>query len=195
MLEPYGDYTEAQFYDAFKEQADSLLAGGVDGFLVETMLDVREALIAVRACKDVASLPVIASLSFQTTDHGGRTVMGSAARESAIALADAGVAAVGANCGSIEPREMAVITAIMKEAVGLPILAQPNAGRPRLVGGKTVFPMTPDDFADGMDECLRAGARLVGGCCGTSPEHIRCVADHLERMAGRTRPPQQLFPG
>ena len=182
MLEPYGEYTETQFYDAFKEQAICLAEGGVDGFIVETMLDLREALCAVRACKAAASLPVIASLSFHTTDQGGRTVMGSSARDAAIALADVGAAAVGANCGDLSPHRTAVIVAFMKETVSLPILAQPNAGLPRLVDGRTVFNMRPEEFANGIGECLRAGAGLVGGCCGTSPEHIQCVAKLIKKM-------------
>jgi len=182
MLEPYGDCTEAQFYDAFREQAEALLAGGVDGFKVETMLDLREALIAVRACRDTAPLPVTAALAFQTTERGGRTVMGNAARESALALAEAGASAVGANCGGLEPQEIAVIVRLIKDAVGLPIIAQPNAGRPRLVGTRTVFDMTEDDFANGIAECLRAGACIVGGCCGTTPAHIRRVAEQLRKI-------------
>ena len=182
MLEPYGDYTEAQFHEAFREQAGYLALGGVDGFIVETMLDLREALCAVRACREVAgALPVLASLSFQTTKRGGRTVMGNSAREAALALADAGVAAVGANCGSLDPGETAVIVALMREAVDTPVLAQPNAGKPRLVEGRTVFDLTPEQFAEGMAECLRAGAGLVGGCCGTSPEHMEVVGGMMPR--------------
>ncbi|MBN1342084.1 MAG: homocysteine S-methyltransferase family protein [Phycisphaerae bacterium] len=177
MLEPYGDYKTEAFHDTFKEQAEALAEGGVDGFIVETVLDLREALCAVRACKAVGSLPVIASLSFQTVDHGGRTAMGNTAQETAIALADAGADAVGVNCGDLDPVQTAAIVAIMSQAVSVPILAQPNAGRPKLIAGKTVFDMTPERFADGIAECVRAGASLVGGCCGTSPAHIHRVAE------------------
>jgi 5-methyltetrahydrofolate--homocysteine methyltransferase len=181
MLEPYGEYSETHFYDTFKEQAKYLLAGGVDGFIVETMFDLREALCAVRACKDLASLPVLASLSFQTTQNGGRTVMGNSAKEIAVALAEAGAAAVGANCGDLDPHEIAVIVGIMRESVDLPIIAQPNAGKPRLLDNRTVFDMGPRAFADGIAECIAAGASLVGGCCGTSPEHIRHAAEVIGR--------------
>ncbi len=189
MLEPYGEYTEAQFYETFKEQAAILHAGGVDGFIIETMMDLREALCALRACKDTADSPVLASLSFQTTDKGGRTIMGNSAGDSAIALAEAGAAAVGANCGDLTPDETAAIVAIMREAVYLPIMAQPNAGRPRLVDGQTVFDMTPEAFARGISACLDAGAGLVGGCCGTTPAHIGRVAELLfqQKSAGRSR--------
>ena len=176
LLEPYGEYSEEQFYATFREQAEYLLAGGVDGFIVETMIDLREALCAVRACRDVSSLPVLATLSFQTADKGGRTVMGNSAGESARLLAEAGAQAVGVNCGNIDPHEASLIISMMKDAVGIPLVAQPNAGKPRLVDDRTVFDMMPKDFADGIAECIAAGATLVGGCCGTSPEHIRCVA-------------------
>jgi 5-methyltetrahydrofolate--homocysteine methyltransferase len=177
LLEPYGNYSEKQFYETFREQAEYLLRGGVDGFIVETMLDLREALCAVRACREVSSLPVLASLSFQTCNNGGRTIMGDSARKIAIALAEAGVAAVGANCGNLDPYETAAIVQIMKESVQLPVIAQPNAGKPRLVNGQTMFNMAPEAFAEGIAACIAAGARLVGGCCGTSPEHLRSVSE------------------
>ncbi|MBN1518412.1 homocysteine S-methyltransferase family protein [Candidatus Sumerlaeota bacterium] len=182
LLEPYGEYTEDQCCETFKEQAEFLLAGGVDGFIVETMLDLREALCAVRACRDVADVPVLASLSFNTTANGGRTIMGNTAREIAVAMADAGAAAVGANCGDLDPRETAVIVSFMKQAVSIPIMAQPNAGKPRLADGHTVFDLTPEDFAAGIQECITAGASLVGGCCGTSPDHIRCIAKAIGKI-------------
>lgn len=179
FLQPYGDYSEDQLIDTFKEQAEALLAGGVDGFIVETMLDLREALCAVRACREVSSLPVLATLSFQNTLNGGMTTMGNAAGESALKLAEAGAMAVGANCGSLDPQETALVMAAMREVVTIPLIAQPNAGKPRLMEGRTIFDMTPESFKTGMLECLNAGATLIGGCCGTSPEHIRCVAEML----------------
>ena len=181
LLEPYGDYTEEQFYATFKEQAEYLLAGGVDGFMIETMMDAREALCALRACKDVSSLPVLVTLSFQTTNQGGRTLMGNSAKEVALALAEAGAAAIGANCGDLDPHETAVIVGIMREWVDIPLIAQPNAGKPQLIDGKTVYDMSPQDFAEGITECITAGATIIGGCCGTSPEHIRLVAEMLAK--------------
>jgi len=180
LLEPYGDYSEEQFCATFREQAECLLAGGVDGFIVETMLDLREALCAVRACLDVSTLPVLATLSFQTADKGGRTVMGNSAAESAKLLVEAGATAVGANCGNVDPREAALIVGMMREIVEVPLIAQPNAGKPCLIDDKTVFDMTPKDFAAGIAECVSAGASLVGGCCGTSPEHIQCVTEMIK---------------
>jgi 5-methyltetrahydrofolate--homocysteine methyltransferase len=181
VLEPYGDYKESQFYAAFKEQAQALAEAGVDGFIIETMFDLREALCALRACKDNFQVPVIVSIAFATEEKGGRTMMGNSAEDCARELTQAGADVVGANCGSVDPTQMAAIVSVLKSATKLPVLAQPNAGRPRLVDDKTVFEMVPADFVMGIGECLRSGARLVGGCCGTTPKHIRAVAEVLNK--------------
>ncbi|MHC4573490.1 MAG: homocysteine S-methyltransferase family protein [Planctomycetota bacterium] len=181
MLEPYGNYKESQFYETFKEQAEILAQAGVDGFIIETMFDLREAVCALRACKENFSLPVIVSMAFATEKKGGRTVMGNSAGDCAKQLTEAGANVVGANCGSIDPTQMAVIVSVLKSATRLPILAQPNAGKPKLVDDRTIFGMAPAAFAVSILECLRAGARVVGGCCGTTPEHIRTVAEVLNR--------------
>ena len=181
LLEPYGNYTEFQFYDAFKEQAQTLAEAGVDGFIIETIFDLREALCALRACKDNFSLPVIASIAFATETKRGRTIMGNSAEDCAKSLTDAGADVIGANCGDLDPAQMATVVSTLKSVTNKPILAQPNAGKPRLVDDKTVFEMAPADFATGIAECLHAGARLVGGCCGTTPEHIQAVAEMLDK--------------
>ena len=176
LLEPYGTYKESQFYEAFREQAEILKDTGVDGFIIETMFDLREALCALRACKGNFSLPVIVSIAYSTEAKGGRTMMGNSAQQCAKELTDGGADVIGANCGEIDLAQMAVIVSELKSATSLPVLAQPNAGKPQLVGDETIFKMEPDDFAKGIAECLAAGARIVGGCCGTTPEHIRAVA-------------------
>ncbi len=181
MLEPYGTYKESQFYDAFKEQADVLAEFGVDALLIETVFDLREATCAVRACKESCSLPVIVSMTFTTEEKGGRTMMGNSAEQCAESLADAGADAIGANCGDLDPSQMAVVVSQLSSATELAVLAQPNAGKPKLVGDKTIFEMAPEPFAAGIAECLQAGATLVGGCCGTTPEHIGAVARMLKR--------------
>ena len=179
MLEPYGDYKESEFYETFKEQAQALAEAGVDGFVIETMFDLREAICALRACKDNFSLPVVVSMAFATEEKGGRTIMGNSAEDCVKRLTEAGADVIGANCGDLDPAQMAVVVSVLKSATRLPVLAQPNAGKPKLVNDKTVFEMGPGDFATGIVECLRAGARLLGGCCGTTPEHIRTVAGIL----------------
>jgi 5-methyltetrahydrofolate--homocysteine methyltransferase len=181
LLEPYGTYKEAQFYDAFEEQAGILAESGIDGFIIETIFDLREALCALRACKENFSLPVIVSIAFSTEEKGGRTMMGESAEKCAKSLTDAGADVIGANCGDLDPTQMAVVVSYLASATKLPVLAQPNAGKPKLIGDKTAFDMASAAFAAGIAECIRAGARFVGGCCGTSPEHIRAVAEMLEQ--------------
>jgi len=178
LLEPYGALTEEEAFAAFAEQAGYLAEGGVDGFIIETMYDLREAICAVRACR-AHGLPVIASMAFTTETDGGRTVMGDRAADCARQLAGAGAAVVGANCGDLDPFQMAAVVSQLKEVTALPVLAEPNAGKPQLIGDHTVFDMEPAPFARGIVACRDAGASLVGGCCGTTPDHIRAVAGLL----------------
>lgn len=179
LLKPYGNLSIEDADKAFQEQASILADGGVDGFIIETMFDLQEALCALRACKKVADLPVIVSMAFNIVKNGGRTIMGNSAQECAQALTEAGASVVGANCGNIDPFQMSEIVSKMIEVTALPIIAQPNAGKPRIINKQTVFDMTPSDFALGLSKCVKAGARLIGGCCGTSPDHIQAIADLL----------------
>ena len=184
LLEPYGTYKESQFYDTFKEQAEFLAQAGADGFLIETVFDLREALCALKACKENFSLPAIVSIAFDTEQKGGRTMMGDSAEQCAKKLTDSGADVVGANCGSLDPAQMAVVISEFKAATSLPLLAQPNAGKPKLIADKTIFEMAPEPFAVGISKCIDAGASIVGGCCGTTPEHIHAVAE----MTGKKTP-------
>lgn len=179
MLEPLGDLSPATALEAFKEQAGILAQGQVDGFIIETMFDLQEALCALRACLEVATLPVIVSMSFCTSQKGGRTIMGNSAADCVRALTQAGACAIGANCGDIDPFEMAEVVSLLHAATSLPIVAQPNAGKPRLVGRQALFDLSPAEFAAGINACREAGAQLIGGCCGTSPAHIRAIAEEL----------------
>jgi 5-methyltetrahydrofolate--homocysteine methyltransferase len=180
MLEPYGTCKEEDLYNTFKEQASILSEAGVDGFIIETIFDLREALCAVRACRDVSGIPVIASMSFQTVKNGGRTMMGNSAEECAGRLTEEGADAVGANCGDLSPKEIAEIVSIMKKSTTLPIAAQPNAGKPKLEGGE-VFYMEPVLYATETLECYKAGATIIGGCCGTTPKHIKILSELIEK--------------
>ncbi len=179
MLEPYGDLKETDALETYKEQAKYLAEGGVDGFIIETMIDLNEMLCALRACKAVSDLPVIASMSYSSAKDGGRTIMGNFAEDCAKALMEEGACVIGANCGDLDPMEMSIVVSTLKAASGVPVIAQPNAGKPKLIGDETVFDMTPEEFAIGVAECHKAGAQLVGGCCGTSPEHIEALAKIL----------------
>jgi len=123
LLEPYGTYKESVVYDAFKEQAGILAETGVDGFIIETMFDLREAVCAVRACKDNFSLPVIASIAFHTETKGARTIMGNSAEDCVKSLTDAKADVIGANCGSLDPQQMAVVVSMIRAMTDLPIIA------------------------------------------------------------------------
>jgi 5-methyltetrahydrofolate--homocysteine methyltransferase len=180
LLEPYGAFTEAQFYEAFKEQAAILAGAGVDGFIIETVFDLREALCALRACKENFALPAVVCMAFATETNGGRTIMGDTAEQCARQLTHMGADVIGANCGDLDPAQMAKLIALLRDVTDVPLAAQPNAGRPQLVDDRTVFDMDARTFAAGIAECIKAGATIVGGCCGTTPEHIRAVREVIE---------------
>ena len=176
LMEPLGLYTEQQFIDSYKEQVILLEKGGVDLFIIETIMDLNEALSALKACKEVSKLPVVVSITFSTLLNGGRTIMGNSVEQCAKILTDNGADCLGANCGDLDPFEMAKLVALYKQHSNLPFLAQPNAGKPKLVGDQTVFDMPVSRFAEGIQQCLNAGASLIGGCCGTSPEYINAIS-------------------
>lgn len=180
LLKPYGPLAEEEACETYKEQVSLLAEGGVDGFIIETMIDLKEALCALKACKEVSDLPAIVSMSFETIREDDMfTIVGNSSRECAKVLTEAGVCAVGTNCGSLDPYHIAHVIANMKEVTLLPLIAQPNAGSPHVVDGQDVWDMGPEAFAPGVQECINAGAKIVGGCCGTSPAHIQAVANLL----------------
>ena len=176
LLEPYGEFSEESFFHTYKEQAGILAENGIDGFIIETITDLREALCALRACKTISSLPVFVTISFSTAENGGKTIMGNSAKDCAISLTEEGADAIGTNCGSIDPKDFPAIISQMKENSRLPIIAQPNAGKPVLLNDTVTFNMPPEIFADCILESIKSGAGIVGGCCGTTPEHIKTLS-------------------
>jgi 5-methyltetrahydrofolate--homocysteine methyltransferase len=180
MLEPYGTAKDENLYETFKEQASFLSGAGIDGFIIETMFDIREALCALRACRVVSRVPVIVSIAFQTVKNGGRTMMGNSAQECAAGLAEEGADAVGANCGDLSPKEMAEVISIIKKTTTLPIAAQPNAGKPKVEEGKVTY-LEPKLYAEQTLECYKAGASIIGGCCGTTPQHIKILSGLISK--------------
>lgn len=179
LLQPYGDAREEDLLECFREQTSILEEAGVDGFIIETMIDLREAILALRACRRESVKPILATISFSMLKDGGRTVMGNGVNDCALALSGEGADAIGVNCGELDPFEVARIISFFRKSTSLPLIAQPNAGKPRIADGKTVFDLGPEVFADGLAECITNGARIVGGCCGTSPLHIRAAAQRL----------------
>ena len=180
FMEPLGDYTEQQFHDNAAEQAALLARNGVDLIIIETMTDVREMCVAVRAAREVASVPVIASVAFDAVADGFRTMMGDTVEKAVRDLTDAGADVIGANCGTIGPMEMSRVIGEMRKLTEGVLIAQPNAGKPELAAGQVTFNLSPAEFVDGMVKCIEAGATLVGGCCGTTPEHITELAKRVK---------------
>ncbi len=174
MLKPYGTGDKEQFYHAYCHQAAALAENKIDGLIIETVFDLEEAKIMLQACRDTSNLPVILSMTFATAAKGGRTIMGNRAAEIAQAAAAGGAVAVGANCGDLTPEEFVPVIKEMLPA-GLPIIIQPNAGKPRLENGITCYDLTTEEFAQGLLECHKAGTQLLGGCCGTTPRHIAAI--------------------
>ncbi len=177
FMEPLGDYTEQQFYDNAAEQAKILADNGVDLILIETMTDVRETAIAVRAAKESTGLAVVASLSFDPVAESFRTMMGDTSERAVREISDAGADAIGSNCGTIDPFEMSLLIAEMRSFSDIALIAMPNAGKPELCAGDVVFKLTPQEFAEGVKKCIESGATLIGGCCGTTPAHIAALAN------------------
>jgi len=175
ILEPYGDFAQAAAAAAFEEQAQALAEAGVDLFIVETFTALEEIALAIRAAA-ATNLPVAASMAF---DPNGHTIFGVTPQQAAKELAACGAEVVGANCGTISPAEMVGIIRQFREATSLPLIAQPNAGRPQRTASATIFPEPPDSFADAAPRFRELGATIIGGCCGTRPEHIRAMVARL----------------
>jgi len=183
MIEPLGDKTPDEVRRSFVRQAAGL-ADVVDGFLIETMSDVNETVLAIEAVRQtVPGKPILASMTFKK-DFNGRTfhtIMGVDPEQAARRLTEAGADAVGCNCGyGID--DMIDIVSQMAAATSAPIVAEPNAGMPRLVGDRTVFDQTPEAMAAKVAQLVSAGARIVGGCCGTTPEHIAAMKAAIDAM-------------
>jgi len=175
VLEPYGDYEEDAARAAFEEQAQALTDGGVDLFIIETFTAVEEVVLAVRAAS-ATGLPVAASMSF---DPNGRTAFGVLPARAAEAMSDAGAVVVGANCGTVSPAEMVGILKAFRAVTALPLIAQPNAGKPERSAAGVRFPASPDEVAASAPAFKEQGATIIGGCCGTTPEHIRAIVKRL----------------
>lgn len=169
FIKPLGDMSFEEFVDLYKEQVKGLLAGGVDLFVIETMLDIQEARAALLAVKESCDLPVCVSMSF---DENMRTLTGTDPLTALITLQSLGANAVGCNC-STGPVHMLEIINQMKPYAKVPLMAKPNAGLPRLVNGITVFDMEAEEFGSYTERFIQAGVNLLGGCCGTSPVYIQ----------------------
>jgi len=198
FLQPLGGLKPKELKDAFAAQAQALLAGGVDGFIIETMTALDEATIVIEAVKSVCGkLPVFASMAFDKVAGGFRTMMGVDVELAVVKMVSLGVDAVGFNCGTATLNEYVELAQKFVSAVDtlqkkrgtshesrVTIFAEPNAGKPELVDGKAVYKVTPDDFAAAAEKIHSLGVNIIGGCCGTGPEHISAIS---KKMRGDNR--------
>ena len=184
FLQPLGEMSAEEMEEIFTEQIAAMLEGGLKVICVETMTATEEGACAIRAAKKLdPSVDVIATMTFDSTPKGFRTMMGVDPQRGAQELSAAGADVIGSNCGNgIE--QMIGIAAEFRRCSELPILIHANAGMPELVDGKTVFRQGPHDMASRVRELLDAGANIVGGCCGTTPEHIAAMKAVVDEIAG-----------
>ncbi len=175
FLEPLGMVRPDELRADFSNQAAGLLAGGVDGLIIETMTALDEIKIAIQAVQSVSDLPIFVSLAYDPAGDAFRTMMGVSPAQAVEQLADTGIAALGFNCGTLD---MPGYVALAKEyaqalkGTGVLLLAEPNAGRPELEGDKAVYKLSPDAYAEATEQIKDAGAAVLGGCCGTTPAHL-----------------------
>jgi len=177
-----GDVTEEELYDAFREQAVALEAGGADIIIIETMSAIDEAALAVRAARENTKCTVIITMTFSKDPDGGyHTMMGVSPEEMVTSMKDAGAHIVGSNCGNGIEDMISILKAIRATDSEIPVIIQANAGIPELIDGKTLFRESPEMMASYVPELIKAGANIIGGCCGTTPEHIREICRAIGR--------------
>lgn len=177
------EVTEADLYEAFKKQAMALEAGGVDAIMLETMTDLDEARIAVKAAKENTRVPVFCTMTFDKIKSGEyRTMMGISPTEMTNELVAEGASVIGANCGNGISDMIGIVKEIRSINASVPILIHANAGLPHYHEGKTIFPETPEDMASRVRDIAWAGANIIGGCCGTTPDHIFRVSEEVKKL-------------
>ncbi|MCD6566480.1 MAG: homocysteine S-methyltransferase family protein [Bacteroidales bacterium] len=171
-----GDVSENEMYDSFAEQAHALEQGGADAICIETMSALDEAELAVKAAIENTNLEIICTFTFAKTVSGDyKTVMGVSPAQMAEKMLSAGASIIGTNCGYGMEVMIPIVKAFRDFDSNIPLLVQPNAGIPKIENGETIFPETPDEMASRVPDLINAGASIIGGCCGTTPEHIRAI--------------------
>ncbi|MFH1007563.1 MAG: homocysteine S-methyltransferase family protein [Candidatus Latescibacterota bacterium] len=179
ILEEWGGTrTREELFEGFRQQIGALVEAGADAIIVETMMDLEEAKLAVTAAKEGTSLPVIASMSFSRVQEGFRTLWGVSPADAAKGLSAAGADIVGTNCG-VTIEDMVEVIREMRAVTNEPLIAQPNAGLPQVVAGETSYRQTMQEMGEYIEALREAGADVIGGCCGTTPEYIREVTRRI----------------
>jgi 5-methyltetrahydrofolate--homocysteine methyltransferase len=193
LLAPFGDFTEAQVRSAFEEQAGALVDAGADAVIIETQTSLEELLIGIEAAKAAGSKCIIGSMAYDVTLDGStfRTMMGIEPERAAEFMEENGAHIVALNCGTgMEMERARDAVERYKKVTGLPVMVQPNAGKPQLINMKVVYDETPEQMVKGLIPLLEAGANIVGSCCGSTPEHIRAfrkVMDEYLESRGMDR--------
>lgn len=182
MLKPYGDTDSEVIYESFEIQMQAFAESGCDVICIETMMDLSEMLLALKAAKKEApGIPVMATMTFDATSRGFFTIMGVTIEKAAFTLEEAGADVVGSNCGNgIE--NMIRIAREYRKHTTLPLIIQSNAGLPLIENGELFYPETPDFMAQKARELVDAGVSIIGGCCGTGPEHIRAIRNSINNF-------------
>lgn len=176
-----GDASEDELFDGFCIQAEALARGGADVICVETMSAIDEACIAIRAAKQTTDLEVACTFTFEKTANGEyRTMMGISPSDMVDAVVDAGASVIGSNCGNGFDQMIGILHEIRQVDQQTPVLIHANAGIPVYQNGETVFPETPDMMASKVKDLIDAGANIIGGCCGTTPEHIKALVNAIK---------------
>jgi 5-methyltetrahydrofolate--homocysteine methyltransferase len=178
-----GEVSPDELYASFREQAMALEKGGADAICIETMSDIEEAVIAVKAAGENTGLEVICTFTFEKTLQGDyRSMMGVTPSEAARAALEAGADIIGTNCGNGFERMIDIVKEIRTAAPDVPVLVHANAGLPKNIDGVDVFPDTPEHMASLVPDLVKAGASIIGGCCGTTPAHIRAIREAVDRL-------------
>lgn len=180
-----GDVTTEELYDSFKSQAISLQSGGADAVCIETFYDLDEAQQAITAVKENTDLEVICTFTFDKTENGYRTLMGINPKQMAEKLIICGADVIGANCGRGFLDMIEIIKDIRSVSQLIPVMVQPNAGLPELIEDKLVYKETPEFIKSIIPALIEAGANIIGGCCGTTPEHIKVISEVVQIHQGK----------
>ena len=180
LLKPFGDTEPNEIYESFYRQINEIVDAGADMIMIETMTDLNEALLAVDATRDISSsIPVIASMTYESTPRGFFTIMGTTIEAATKKTEDSGADIIGSNCGNgIE--DLVLIAKEHKKHSNLPILIQANAGIPELKDGIPFYPETPEFMAEKCEELIAVGVSIIGGCCGTTPAHIKAIRNIVD---------------
>jgi 5-methyltetrahydrofolate--homocysteine methyltransferase len=177
-----GDVTEEELYEGFKEQSLALENGGADIIIIETMSALDEASLAVRAARENTGCTIIVTMTFSSDMNGEfHTMMGATPEEMVISMKKAGAHIIGSNCGNGIKDMIGIVRDIRSTDKNIPVMIQANAGTPEYIDGKTTFRESPEMMASFIPELIKAGANIIGGCCGTTPEHIREMGKVLGR--------------